>query len=90
MNHTIIQFCRKLMQQVLAGLLALALFLTLGFTLLDSGESILIQSVSSAPAANLAQSPVQVQLQLTQCSLKLELQLGQRRHISYQRILHNV
>ena len=90
MNHTITEFCRKLAQQLLAGLLALVLLLSLGFTLLDSGESVFIQTVSLSPTASTTPAPVEMQMHLTQCSLRLELQLGQRMHFSYQRRLQEV
>lgn len=94
MNSPLIRFCRMLAQQLLAVLLGIVLFLTILFSLHDSGESLLIHTVSHDLAHDLAQPPddalFAVHMQLQHCTFKLDVQIGQARQFSYQRRLLEV
>ena len=89
MNSSLIPFCRKLAQQLLTVLLGIVLFLTILFSLHDSGESLLIHTIShKADEQSLPQFEVHMQLQ--RCTFKLDVQIGQARQFSYQRRLLEV
>ena len=98
MNSPLIRFCRMLAQQLLAVLLGIVLFLTILFSMHDSGESLLIHTVSHDLAHDLAHDGAQppddalfaVHMQLQHCTFKLDVQIGQARQFSYQRRLLEV